>query len=394
MAIYIGRLPSHFIKFFMAHKVLFLTLKVFSFTGGIEKVCRTICRALYDIGEEGAADPTVYSMYDQNYDRDSRYLKKQQYRGFNGNRKIFVVKAFLKGITSDAVILSHVHLLSIAYLIKRLRPGTKVYLIAHGIEIWKKFPEPKLKALKRLDKIICVSKFTAEKIKKTHGIDPGKLEVLNNCLDPFYYFHKDFNKPKDLLQRYGLTEDHTILMSLCRLSSSEKYKGYDNTLAILPELVKKYPKLQYLLAGKYDEEEKIRIDKLISKYQITDHVKLLGFVDEAEVSDHFLLSDIFLLPSKKEGFGIVFIEAMASGLSVLGGNKDGSVDALKNGELGKLVDPDNLEEIETALADMLAHPLSREEKILLQQKVLASFGYEQYKEALKNLILKQTTFSN
>ncbi|MDQ7947336.1 MAG: glycosyltransferase family 4 protein [Pedobacter sp.] len=375
----------------MAHRVLFLTLKTFSFTGGIEKVCRTICRTLYDIGEEAAAEPMVYSMYDENYDRDSRYLKKQQYQGFKGNRKIFVLKAFFKGITADAVILSHVHLLSIGYFIKRFSPGTKVYLIAHGIEIWKKFPEPKLKALRRLDKIICVSEFTAEKIKNIHGIDQKKLEVLNNCLDPFYYFHKEFTKPKDLLKRYGLTEDHTILMSLCRLSSSEKYKGYDNTLAILPQLVKKYPKLQYLLAGKYDEEEKIRIDKLIAKYKITDHVKLLGFVDEAEVSDHFLLSDIFLLPSKKEGFGIVFIEAMASGLSVLGGNKDGSVDALRNGDLGILVDPDNLEEIEQALANMLAHPLRHEEKIELQKKVLASFNYEDYKESIKSLILNGTT---
>jgi glycosyltransferase involved in cell wall biosynthesis len=289
------------------------------------------------------------------------------------------------------VILSHVHLLSIAYFIKRFRPNIKVYLIAHGIEIWKKFPEPKLKALKRLDKIICVSQFTADKINKIHGIPKEKLEILNNCLDPFYYFPDDFSKPKALLKRYNLTEGHDILFSLSRLSSSEKYKGYDSTIAILPEIVKKHPNVMYLLAGKYDEDEKIRIDNLIKKYKIENHIKLLGFVDEAEVSDHFLLSDIFVLPSKKEGFGIVFIEAMASGLYAVAGNKDGSVDALKNGELGELVDPDNLDQIQATLSELLENLPTHDERVALQKRVFAFFNYQSYKESIKNLILNATT---
>jgi phosphatidylinositol alpha-1,6-mannosyltransferase len=369
-------------------KVLFLTLKIFGFTGGIEKVCRIICRALYDLGEEEIVDPVVYSMYDKNYERDSRYLKKSQFNGFDENRKLFVIKSVFRGIISDVVVLSHINLLSIGYLIKRFSPKTKVYLLAHGIEIWRKLPETKLKALKRLDKIICVSQFTAEKIKSVHEINPNKLEILNNCLDPFYYFPDNFTKPQSLLNRYRLTEDHTILISLSRLSSSEKYKGYDNTIAILPQLIKKYPKVVYLIAGKYDDEEKIRIDKLINSHKINNHVKVIGFLDEAEVSDHFLLSDIFVLPSKKEGFGIVFIEAMASGLSVVGGNKDGSVDALKNGELGKLVDPDDLDQIEETLSMLLESPATYEEKRALQKRVLEVFGYEHYRQSIKELILQ------
>jgi phosphatidylinositol alpha-1,6-mannosyltransferase len=373
-----------------AKKVLFLTLKVFSFTGGIEKVCRIICRALFDLSEQNTVDPMVYSMYDEAFDRDSRYLRKQQFQGFKENRKSFVVKSFLMGVRSDVVILSHINLLSIAYLIKRFRPKTKVYLLAHGIEIWRKFPETKLKALKRLDKIICVSKFTAKKVKDIHGIDSEKIEILNNCLDPFYYFPENFSKPEPLLSRYGITQDHTVLMSLSRLSSSEKYKGYDHTLAILPSLIKKYPKVMYLLAGKYDEDEKLRIDKLIAQHKIEKHIKLIGFVDEAEVSDHFLLADIFIMPSKKEGFGIVFIEAMASGLSVVAGNKDGSVDALRNGELGELVDPDNLIQIEQTLRKLLESPPTDEDKVDLQQRVFDVFNYEKYRDSIESLILNQT----
>lgn len=369
-------------------KVLFLTLKVFGFTGGIEKVCRTICRALYDLSEEDLVEPLTYCMYDLSYNRDSRYLRKQQYKGFGGKRRWFVLKSILQGIKSDIVILSHINLLSIAYLIKRFSPSTKVYLIAHGIEIWRKLPEAKIRALKRLDKIIAVSHFTANQIKAVHHLEEQKVEVLNNCLDPFYYFPSDFNKPEALLQRYGLHKDQVILMSLSRLMSTEKYKGYDNTIAILPHLVKEHPNLVYLLAGKSDEAEHLRLEQLIEQYQIKDHIKLIGFVDEAEITDHFLLSDIFVMPSKKEGFGIVFIEAVASGLRVVAGNKDGSVDALKNGELGSLVDPDNLNDIESTLNKLVSSLPDEAEKIDLQKKVFEAFNYKKYRNSIKNLIFK------
>ena len=375
----------------MAHKVLFLTLKVFGFTGGIEKVCRTICRSLYDLSQEELVVPTVHCMYDKAFNRDSRYLRKQQYVAFDGNRKYFVIKSLLSGMQSDVVLLSHINLLSIGYLIKRFSPKTKVYLIAHGIEIWRKLPETKLKALNRLDKIFAVSHYTKEKIKSEHKIADNKIEVLNNCLDPFYYFPNDFSKPKPLLKRYNLTTNNTVLISLSRLSSTEKYKGYDNVIKILPKLVEKDPNIVFLLAGKADEEEQARLEKLIAEYKIGQHIKLIGFVDEAEISDHFLLSDIFVMPSKKEGFGIVFIEAMASGLKVVAGNKDGSVDALNNGKLGKLVDPDNLNEVEQVLSELLAQPSGDMEKLILQKNVYEVFNYEKYREHLKNIILNGTT---
>lgn len=375
----------------MAHKVLFLTLKVFGFTGGIEKVCRTICRALYDLSEEDLVAPTVHCMYDKSFNRDSRYLRKQQYVAFDGNRKYFVIKSLLKGMQSDVVLLSHINLLSIGYLIKRFSPNTKVYLIAHGIEIWRKLPDTKLKALNRLDKIFAVSHYTKEKIKSEHKISDHKIEVLNNCLDPFYYFPNDFSKPEPLLKRYHLTPKNTILISLSRLSSTEKYKGYDNVIKILPQLIEKDPNIVFLLAGKADDEEQARLESLINEYQIGDHIKLIGFVDEAEISDHFLLSDIFVMPSKKEGFGIVFIEAMASGLKVVAGNKDGSVDALSNGKLGKLVDPDNLNEVEHVLSELLVQPSGDAEKRALQKSVYDVFNYDKYREHIKNIILNGTT---
>jgi glycosyltransferase involved in cell wall biosynthesis len=101
------------------------------------------------------------------------------------------------------------------------------------------------------------------------------------------------------------------------------------------------------------------------------------------------MADLFIMPSQKEGFGIVFIEAMACGLPVIAGNKDGSVDALKNGELGILVDPDDkdqiLEALETELKDRdLKNKLKL--KTDLQKKVIDVFGFDTFKKNLKNNI--------
>lgn len=378
----------------MPVKVLFLTLKTFSLTGGIEKVCRSLSRVLYDLSEEEIVQSTVYSMYDKNTDRDSRYLSKKQFRGFEGKKERFVIQSFLTGLKADVIVLSHIHLINIVYFIKKIHPHKKIYLLAHGIEIWKKLSDSKLKMLNQLDKIICVSAFTAQKIMDMHHIPTERIEVLNNCLDPFYHLATELTKPQNLLDRYHLNREHLILFSLSRLSSSEKYKGYDHTIELLPKLLESYPNLVYLLAGKWDVAEKKRLDDLISKNNLQNHIQMIGFIDETELTEHFLLSDLFILPSKKEGFGIVFIEALASGLRVIAGNKDGSVDALRGGALGVLVDPDDQQGILTGIRSLLGHVQTQQEKKNLQEKCMQAFGYYPYLRSIRKLLVNGEISSN
>ena len=75
-----------------------------------------------------------------------------------------------------------------------------------------------------------------------------------------------------------------------------------------------------------------------------------------ELPDYFRLADVFVMPSTGEGFGIVFLEAMATGVRVIAGNQDGSRDALCDGALGTLVDPENCEELASAIQAALDNP--------------------------------------
>ena len=108
-----------------------------------------------------------------------------------------------------------------------------------------------------------------------------------------------------------------------------------------------------------------------------------GYIADNELGDHFGLADIYVMPSIKEGFGIVFIEAMYYGVPVIAGNMDGSVDALCNGELGLLVNPLDEVEIQHAIEKILANKtLYAPNRELLLKK----FSYTTYKDNLNRLL--------
>lgn len=364
----------------MRHKVLFLTLRVFSATGGIEKVCRVAGKALYEMGVQQDWKTAVFSMHGSKNDADlNSYFPQELFAGFNGKKIRFLLSALQYGRRAEVILLSHINLLLIGWLVKLVNPSAKLIMLAHGIEVWDALPRWKRMMLKSCDRILPVSKFTRDKMLAVHGLPAEKFQVLNNCLDPF--LEKPLKPDRDpaLLERYGLEPDQKILLTVARLSDTELYKGYDRVLMALPALTADRPSLKYMLVGSYGKREKLRLDSLILTLGLQENVLFTGFVPDEELGSHFNLADIFVMPSEKEGFGIVFIEAMFYGKPVIAGNRDGSVDALRYGEMGLLVDPKNVEEIGAAIKKMLDDPAAY---LPDAEKLQAFFGYSTYKKNL------------
>jgi glycosyltransferase involved in cell wall biosynthesis len=365
-------------------KILFLTLRIFSATGGIEKVCRVAGKALYELTLEQGGWVRIFSK-DGIADKagNNNYFPQRLHTRFANNKARYVFKSLQAGRQSDIVLMSHINLLIPGMLIKVINPKVKLVLVAHGIEVYTQLAAWRRYLLGKIDLFLPVSNFTKDKMKALHGLPEEKFLVLNNCLDPLLEMSPQKNKARFLLDRYGLKEEHTILLTTCRMAATEQYKGYDRALESLPLLVKQYPNLRYLLAGKYDIKEKQRLDVIITALGLQDIVVFTGFVAEEEMSLHFNLADIFIMPSEREGFGIVFIEAMFYGLPVIAGYKDGSVDALHNGEFGLLIDPGNKAAIAEAIKKIIVSP---EQYIPDQQKLVELFGYAGYKSALNNCL--------
>ena len=327
-----------------------------------------------------------WSAYDTNDDLMHQYLPAKNFNGFGTNRIMFVVKSIISAAKPDIIILSHINLAIIGLLIKIINPGCKVWLVAHGIEVWRPQSIFKRSLLKKCDKIICVSNFTKQQMISRHRVAPEICSVLNNTIDPFMKLPETFTKPAGLIQRYKLNTGDPVIFTLTRLASYEQYKGHDQVIKAVAKLKLVYPDIKYILSGKYDIDEEIRINNLIDEYRVRDNVILTGFIDEKELPDHFLLADIFVLPSKKEGFGIVFIEALACGLPVICGNADGSIDAICNGKLGKAINADNIEELEQAIIDYLKMPLTDKRRKDIQQQCLSHFNETDYMNKLEKLI--------
>jgi len=371
----------------MPKKIILLTLQTFSSTGGIQKMTRTLAHSLFHLSRQQQWDFKLWSVYDSPYDLMRQYLAPEDFVGFGRNKIKLGLQTLATGTRADIVVLSHVNLALLGFMIKLLNPRCQLWMVAHGIEVWRPLSFVKKMFVRRYcDKFICVSAFTRDQMMKWHQVDAQKCIVVNNAVDPFIQHPDEFEKPEYLLNRYSLSPDNQVLFTLTRLASSEQYKGYEQVIKAVSRLIKRFPKIKYILAGPYDEAEGRRIRELIRACEVTENVILTGFLHEKELADYFLLADLFVLPSKKEGFGIVFIEALACGLPVICGNADGSVDAIRNGELGTAINVNDLDELEKVIVTYLKKPLTVASRESLQKACLTYFNEKNYRNILLHLI--------
>lgn len=355
-----------------------LTLKTFSATGGIEKVTRLLGKVLVDEFTP-AHNINITSLHDTGKEDTQGYFDQKYFSGL-GNRKLSLLFWLLtKARTADILILSHSNLLKVVGWVKTINKNCKIILIAHGIEVWKP-----VKNIQLVDAFAAVSQFTAAKLMSENAVAAEKITVINNCLDPFLKkaASKEFALEKKI--QLGIEEDQLVLFALTRLATTERHKGYDKVIRILGKIRReKGLAIYYVLAGKFTEEERQFIIKTTRASGMEGLVHLVGFVADEDLPVYFKLADAYILPSKKEGFGITFIEAMHYGLPVIAGNQDGSVDALLNGALGTLVNPDDENEIEAAILNVLSNPL---EFVPNEELVEHYFGYKKYKNNWKGFL--------
>jgi len=346
--------------------------------GGIEKFNRAFMKALVHLQDSLKFSVAASGLYDS--EADGQYIPVAQYNFYKGRKISFLFSSFWKSLRSEEIILGHLNLSVIAVIVKFLRPSRKVTLICHGIEVFEPVGGLKKKALEKADRILAVSRFTKSQLVNVQRIPESKVIVFPNTVDPYFQLPVMFDKPKHLLNRYGITSNDKLLFTLTRLNSNEQYKGYDNVIRILPQLLATGIQVKYIIAGRADEKEGERIRGLIKELELENHVILAGFIPDEEVVDHYLLADMYVMPSKGEGFGIVFIEAMACGLPVVAGNKDGSTEALQFGKLGTLVDPDNKVEIRDAVLSLLQQ---EKQSQAIQKNVMQYFSFDQFKKRLE-----------
>lgn len=371
-------------------KIHFIVLSSFSATGGIEKFNRAFMKALVQLEQVLAVKTSFAGMYDAG--SDDEYVPAKKFRAFNGKRIVCVVQSILQSLSTDELIIGHMNLAMIGVIYKLIRPKGTLTVICHGIEVFEPVTGLQKQLLQKADRILAVSHYTKQQLIEQQGMAAEKITVFPNTIDPFFQLPGTFEKPHYLKKRYNITDDEKIIFTLTRLKSEEGYKGYDKLITALQLYKQKGIAFKYILAGKADDKEQQRMQVLIQQHGLEQNVIMTGFIPDEEVTDHYLLADVFAMPSKGEGFGIVYLEAMACGLPVIAGNKDGSTEALQFGKLGTLIDPDSTEELFHALEFVLKKnevPRAKE----LQQQVTQLFSFDQFQNRLQQIIKTETVYA-
>jgi glycosyltransferase involved in cell wall biosynthesis len=300
-------------------RVLVMAPQVWSRDGGVQRYSRSILQGLAVIRPKASVQ--LLTLLDRS-------------RPFP---RLALVLAALPRVLSrpQLVICTHLHLAPLAMLVARLS-GARFWLSCHGIEVWGPLTGLRRQALKRADLLLPVSRFTAEQLQQQLGHVMPPFEILPNTYDARRF--QPGPRPLALVARYGLTEDQPLLLALTRLSVGDRRKHLDRVITAMAELRHTHPQAVLLIAG--DGDDRPRLQALAQQLDLQDVVLFPGRIAEEELADHFRLATAFVLPSDKEGFGIVFLEALGCGCPVLAGNRDGARDPLADGRFGLLVNPD------------------------------------------------------
>jgi glycosyltransferase involved in cell wall biosynthesis len=251
----------------------------------------------------------------------------------------------------DLIVCGHLYMLPFACLVK-LWTKAPILLEIYGIEAWQPRGNLVNYCLPAVDGVVSISQITLDRFQAWAKIPKVQQFLLPNAIAIEQYGYADKNP--ELLSRYGL-KDKTVLMTLGRLDSSERYKGFDEVIELLPELSQTIPNLVYLIVGEGSDQERLEIK--VRSLNLQKQVVFTGFIAETEKADHYRLADSYVMPSTGEGFGFVFLEAMACGIPVVASKVDGSREAVRDGLLGILVNPNDPEEIKAGILQSLQHSI-------------------------------------
>jgi phosphatidylinositol alpha-1,6-mannosyltransferase len=163
--------------------------------------------------------------------------------------------------------------------------------------------------------------------------------------------------------------------------SSERYKGHDQVLEALTRL----PEARLVAAG--DGDDRPRLESKAAALGMGDRIFFTGFLSEATLAELYRRCSAFVMPSKGEGFGLVYLEAMRAGKPVLAARDSAAEEIVEDGETGVLVDPEDREGLRAALAQLLGYPgEARRMGEAGRERWRQEFGAERFRERLEPLL--------
>jgi phosphatidyl-myo-inositol dimannoside synthase len=325
--------------------------------GGIQQAGRLTAAALQRISLghnnwatdfQTLADPPGKQEFDTAH-------KRIYFRGFGRSKTRFVLSVVGQSRRGARIALAaHPHLALLVAGMRWFSPQLKTIVMAHGVEVWKPLPLPRRQALLSADFVLAPSRDTAQKLAAVQGVAETKIRKLAWPLSPDFLRMADAGA--NLPVPTGFPRGRVIL-TVGRWAASERYKGTDELIRALAQLRTKFPGLHLVAVGAGDDLS--RLQKIADDFGVSESVRFLTGLSQQEIAACYARSEIFALPSTGEGFGLVFLEAMAFAKPLVGVACGGTTDLVQDNVNGLLIPPGNADRLAEAVATLLENELLR-----------------------------------
>ncbi len=277
---------------------------------------------------------------------------------------------------------AHVNLGPITRIMKLAAPRMKSIVVAHGVEVWEPLSATRRAGLRQAQMVLAPSRSTADFLINVQGVSATRVRVLPWALDP------DFEAKITRQSSAKLPAEFPggrVILTVGRWLAAERYKGMDTLILALPRLLLQYPDLHLVMVGTGDDRE--WLENIARDSGVRRHIHFLGGLAQEELSACYAAAEIFALPSRGEGFGFVYLEAMARGKAVIAGAHGGAPEVVQDGVTGYVVPHGDPTQLATSIDTLLANPeLAQAMGARGRERVEREYRFNVFAKAFKKIL--------
>lgn len=339
-------------RVWQTHRVLIGLFPELDAPGGIQRAGRHLALVM---SEYAASHKMEYRFFSLNDSMGLHRIKISDrefvFTGADRGKVRFIADAMRAARRKPKLVLgAHPNLAPITRAMRLFAPRMKTVICTHGIEVWEPLSTRRRNALLTATLVLSPSQATADHLTTVQGLAPDHVRVLPWALDPDFQI-------KSAGEASRLPADFPggrVILSVGRWLAAERYKGMDTLILAMPRLLLRWPDLQLVIVGSGDD--RAWLENIARDSGVQRHVHLFSDIPYDALSACYEAAEIFALPSRGEGFGFVYLEAMAHGKPVIGGAHGGAPEVIQDGVSGYVVQHGDPVQLATSIDALLSNP--------------------------------------
>jgi glycosyltransferase involved in cell wall biosynthesis len=299
-------------------------------------------------------------------------------QAFGGSKVRFALATLAAAPHIGFAYIAHPNLAPLGIAAKLLRPRAWYCVATYGIEVWEPLLTFRRLGLKWARVVTSLSEFTTHRLVTAQGLTGRHVVMVPPALDPIL-------SSDGARRSLPLLPPGRILLTVARLTASDSYKGVDHVIQALPAVLSAVPDAYYVVVG--DGDDRGRLECLAVDAKIRDHVLFVGTKGGEELAGYYHACDVFVMPSRSEGFGVVFLEAMSHGKPMVAANSGGAPEVVEDGVTGLLVEYGDVPALACSLTRLLTDRADRQRMGEAgRRRVEAQYTFERFRTRLETLL--------